>query len=214
VRPAFRIWSDVEGLFRDNELQRAVYLEAEFRSIRQGELSITQYCSKLKILADALRDVGHPISEPSQVLNMLCGLNTKYRHLKPIITDKSPPHMFQSAHSYLLLEELKDEHDSQQEQDDGHALVASHGGGGSSGSPTTNADGRPPSSSGNSGYRYKSKNNKRGRGNSSAGPTHPSVGGGGGGDGSATQPRWAAGFNPWTGLQWQNMRQMKGGNYC
>jgi hypothetical protein len=29
---AFLLWHAVEGLFRDNELERAVYLEAELRS--------------------------------------------------------------------------------------------------------------------------------------------------------------------------------------
>lgn len=45
---AFTIWTDVEGLFRDNEMQRAIYLEAEFRKIHQGDMSITQYYTKLK----------------------------------------------------------------------------------------------------------------------------------------------------------------------
>lgn len=94
---AFRIWTDIESIFRDNELQRAVYIEAEFRSLVQG------------------RDVGQPISESSQVLNLLRGLSTKYRHHKPIITAKFPPHTFMSARLYLMLEELHDEQDAKQE---------------------------------------------------------------------------------------------------
>jgi hypothetical protein len=39
---AFTIWTDIKGLFRDNELQRAVYLEAKFCSLIQGDLSITE----------------------------------------------------------------------------------------------------------------------------------------------------------------------------
>jgi hypothetical protein len=105
---AFTLWSDVEGHFRDNELERAVLLEAEFRSVQQGDLSIHDYCTKLKRLADQLRNVGHPVSEPSQVLNLLRGLNPKFRHLKPVIKSKSPPHNFRSAMSYLLLEEASD----------------------------------------------------------------------------------------------------------
>ena len=72
---AFTLWGDVEGLFLDNELHRAVYLEAELRSIVQGDATIDEYCSTLKRLADKLRDIGQPVSEPSQVLNLLCGLN-------------------------------------------------------------------------------------------------------------------------------------------
>jgi hypothetical protein len=59
------IWSDIEGLFRDNEMQHVVLLEAEFRSVVQGDLSISDYRSKLKKLADNLRYVGHPVLDPS-----------------------------------------------------------------------------------------------------------------------------------------------------
>jgi hypothetical protein len=86
-------------------MQRAVLLEAEFHNVVQGDLSIYDYCAKLKKLADSLRDVGHPDSEPSQVLNLLRGLNKKFRHVKPVLTSKT--HTFMSARSYLLLEELQ-----------------------------------------------------------------------------------------------------------
>jgi len=58
-------------------MQRAVYLEAELRSTVQGDLSMNDYYTKLKQITDQLRHIGHPISEPSQVLNLLRGLNPK-----------------------------------------------------------------------------------------------------------------------------------------
>lgn len=121
---AFTVWTAIEGMFRENEMERAVYLEAELRTLQQGELSINDYCTKLKTLADGLRDVDLPVSEPSQVLNLLCGLNPKYKHLKPTIKAKFPPHTFASARSYLLLEELCEKHDAKEEA--GQALYASH----------------------------------------------------------------------------------------
>jgi hypothetical protein len=102
---AFTVWSDIEGLVRDNELRRVVLLEAEFRNVVQGELTISDHCNKLKKLADSLHVVSHPVSEPSQVLNLLCGLNLRFRHVKPVLTSKT--NTFMSAHSYLLLEELQ-----------------------------------------------------------------------------------------------------------
>jgi hypothetical protein len=72
---AFTLWHAVEGLFQDNELQRAVFLETELCSLQQGDMSMNDYCTKLKRIADQLRDIGHPVSEPSQVLNLLRGLN-------------------------------------------------------------------------------------------------------------------------------------------
>ena len=94
---AYSVWRAIENEFRDNELHRAVYLEVEYRNIYQGDMSVHEYCSRLKSLADALHDVEQPIHETSQVLNMLRGLNPKYRHVIPVITSKQPPHTFLSA---------------------------------------------------------------------------------------------------------------------
>ena len=54
---AFQAYALIRNLFLDNQLTRAVYLEAEFRAIVQGDLTIAAYCHKLKTLSDALRDV-------------------------------------------------------------------------------------------------------------------------------------------------------------
>jgi hypothetical protein len=90
-------------------------------------MSINEYCTKLKCLNDQLRAIGHTVSEPSQVLNLLHGLNPRYRHLKPVITSKSPPHTFMSARSFLILEELNEQHDAKAEAT--QALAARHSSG-------------------------------------------------------------------------------------
>ncbi|XP_039797787.1 uncharacterized protein LOC120662775 [Panicum virgatum] len=120
-------------------------------------MSIREYCTKLKRLADNLRDIDHPVSEPSQVLNLLRGLHPKYRHVKPVIKSKSPPHTFASAYSYLLLEEVSDDHDSKMEA--GLALVAGHSISSTGGSSST-ATGSSTAASGSrsDGQRPKSKN--------------------------------------------------------
>ena len=78
----------------------------------------------LKTLVDNLRDVGQPVSEPNQVLNMLRGLNPRYRHVQPIITAKFLPHTFLSARSYLILEELCLNNDTK--ADAGRVFYAGH----------------------------------------------------------------------------------------
>ncbi|XP_062193559.1 uncharacterized protein LOC133896956 [Phragmites australis] len=77
---AFTVWNTIEGLFCDNELQCAIYFETKFHSLQQGDMSISQSYTRLKTLTNNLCDVGQPISESRQVLNMLRSLNHKYRH--------------------------------------------------------------------------------------------------------------------------------------
>jgi hypothetical protein len=147
----FTIWHKIRDHIRDNELHRAVYLEAEYHNLVQGDMDIKQYTGRLKQLADALHDIGQSVCETSQVLNLLCGLSSKYRHAIPAITAKQPPHTFLSARSYLLLEEHYDwEHVKTVVH---HALLATGGarssapaptdGGSSSGSGSTTVASRP-----------------------------------------------------------------------
>jgi hypothetical protein len=105
---AYALLATIANLYHDNELQRAVFYEVEFHNLYQGDMSIFDYCAKLKTLVDSMRDVGQSFSEPSQVLNMLRGVNPQYMHAISAITSRQPPHTFLSARSYLLMEELFD----------------------------------------------------------------------------------------------------------
>jgi hypothetical protein len=42
----------IESLFRDNKKHYAIQLEAEFRNTPQGGMTIIDYCTKLKALAN------------------------------------------------------------------------------------------------------------------------------------------------------------------
>ena len=44
----------------------------------QGALSIDDYCRQMKTKADALADLGEPISDLMLVLNVLRGLNERF----------------------------------------------------------------------------------------------------------------------------------------
>jgi hypothetical protein len=60
----------------------------------------------MKGMADSLRDLGEPIVDRTLVLNLLCGLNPRYDHLKTLIKRTEPFPTFHIVHNKLLLEEL------------------------------------------------------------------------------------------------------------
>jgi hypothetical protein len=91
---ASTLWMAIRGLFLDNAMQRTIYVLQEFHNLFQGDMTITAYFGRLKQLADLLRDVGHPISEPSMVVNALRGLNSKFSHAIGVLTAKVPPPSF------------------------------------------------------------------------------------------------------------------------
>lgn len=106
---AITVWTVIDGIFRDNHLARAVYVDAEYHAAVQGDLSVMQYCTKLKTFTDQLRDLGQPVTEPRQVFHLLCGLNRQFHAVIPHITSQSPLPSFLQVRSFLLLEEHRAE---------------------------------------------------------------------------------------------------------
>lgn len=82
------IWLGLLEQFIGNKERRALILDAEFWNFVQGDLSIFEYCRKRKTMADALQDLGEPVSDRTLVLNVLRGLNEKFAHMASLITHR------------------------------------------------------------------------------------------------------------------------------
>lgn len=87
---ARHVWLGLEEQFIGNKETRALYLDAEFRNFVQGDLSTSDYCRKLKSMADALGDLGEPVLDRTLVLAVLRGLNDKFSHLAALIRRSKP----------------------------------------------------------------------------------------------------------------------------
>lgn len=101
----YTIWKSIEGLFCDNKTARALFLEADFRNLAQGDMPILAYSQLLKSYADALADIDQKVFDKMLVLTLLRGLNNNLRNMATIIKMKSPFPTFLQARSLLLLEE-------------------------------------------------------------------------------------------------------------
>ncbi|XP_010233327.1 uncharacterized protein LOC104583223 [Brachypodium distachyon] len=190
--PAFVVWTKLSSLFLDNMMTQAVYMEEEFRSLQQGHLSVTDYCSRLKVLADGLRDVGIQVSDQSMLFNMLRGLNPSLGHAISVLTMQQPLPSFMRAHSYLLLEEHRQEQAVRRQA--AAAFFVDRFGAPAPASP----QGSPSSSN--------KKNKKR-----ETASTSPAAGGSRFPN-SPAAPSWPHGVNPWSGTfqAWQQTPRAPG----
>lgn len=100
------VWLALEDQFVGNRETRALYLDAEFRNFSQGDLSVTDYCRRLKGMADALGDLGKPVQDRTLVLNLIRGLNEKFAVIGTHLQRARPFPSFLVARNDLLLEEL------------------------------------------------------------------------------------------------------------
>nr|XP_025883367.1 uncharacterized protein LOC112939900 [Oryza sativa Japonica Group] len=201
------VWRGLEYQFLGNSEQRALNLTTEFHTFRQGDLSVDEYCRKMKTFADSLGDVGEPVRDRTLVLNTLSGLSEKFNNLRSLVPMQRPFPTFAELRSMLRLEELSKPN---------HAASASSAVFLATGSTTNGGKGANPAhgtgyGAGNQGGGGKGNSNRRRRGGNGGG------GGGGGGGGNSNQgggstvpaqaqgAQWRAGFqwpsphNPWAG---------------
>ncbi|KAL6597818.1 hypothetical protein ACP70R_046623 [Stipagrostis hirtigluma subsp. patula] len=81
-------------------------LDARFRNFAQGDLSITDYCRRMKTMADELGDLGEPVLDRTLVLNVIRGLNERYEHIGTHIQRSRPLPSFIEARADLQLAEI------------------------------------------------------------------------------------------------------------
>lgn len=68
---------------------------------------MTEYCQKLKTLADGLADVGNPVSDETLVLQTILGLNDNFATHAAVIPLQTPFPTFLQCRSMLHLEESR-----------------------------------------------------------------------------------------------------------
>lgn len=106
------IWLRIENQFRNNKEARAMQIDDELRTLKIGDLSIREYCERMKSLADQLANLDAPVGERNLVMYMLNGLNDKFDYISNVIKHQKPFPSFDDAKSMLQDEEsrLKESH--------------------------------------------------------------------------------------------------------
>ena len=100
------VWLELENLHRDNTDTRAVLLEEQFYGLQQGDLSMGDYCRKVKALADELAGLGVAIADRSLVRKTLRGLNHRYANMRMNLGMRQPLPSFTEMRSALMLEDM------------------------------------------------------------------------------------------------------------
>jgi hypothetical protein len=100
------LWLTIENQFLGNREHRTLHLDAAFRTLVQGDLSVNEYCRKFKAMTDGLTDLGAPVDDQILILNIFRGLNQCFEHVGSIIQRYSPFLNFLNVWDDLLPEEL------------------------------------------------------------------------------------------------------------
>ena len=103
---AYSLWRSLRSLFHSNRDARITYLLDEFHSFIQGNLTVVDYTSRLKQMADTLHDLGHRIKDRELVHNVLHGLDELFQLAVAHMTGGRRP-SFVKLRSFLQLEEQR-----------------------------------------------------------------------------------------------------------
>nr|CAE05417.1 OSJNBa0035I04.5 [Oryza sativa Japonica Group]CAE05956.3 OSJNBb0088C09.15 [Oryza sativa Japonica Group] len=184
------LWIAIDNLFQANKEPCTIYLHHEFHSMTQGDLSVADYCQRMKTAADALRDISHPVTESQLVLNLLRGVNSRFTSTADNIASAPVLPSFAYARNTLVLKELRNANSVQVQSET--ALVAANSAhsnctGGTCHSSGGQQQNRAGGGNGGNGSKNKGKNGGRNNNRNSGGK----CGGGFGGRPGQQQP-WRA----------------------
>ena len=82
-------------------------LDDELRNKEIGDMSIHEYCQKLKSIADLLSNLDAPVPDKNLVMYMLNGLNKKFDYVLNVIKHQKPFPTFEDAKNMLEMEETR-----------------------------------------------------------------------------------------------------------
>ncbi|KAL2926964.1 Retrovirus-related Pol polyprotein from transposon TNT 1-94 [Bienertia sinuspersici] len=111
---AMETWNRLERLFQVNKSARALQYDTQLSNVELENFpSVKEYCTRIKTLADNLRNVGSSISDAQMVLRLLRGLgdDPNYKPFKTSMQHLKPLPDFETVRTMLELEEISNNDD-------------------------------------------------------------------------------------------------------
>ncbi|GKA38553.1 hybrid signal transduction histidine kinase M [Tanacetum coccineum] len=106
------LWDRLKELFHDNKDARAINLDNELRSIKIGKMTVNEYCTKIRSMADRLINLGCVVSDKNLVIYTINGLDSRFATLVEIIRNRETFPSFENVRTMLLLKESSFNNDS------------------------------------------------------------------------------------------------------
>lgn len=99
------LWDHLKDLFHDNKDNRAINLDNTLRSIKIGNMSVNEYCSKIRSMADRLKNLDCEVSDKNLVIYIVNGLESRFDTIVEIIRNRETLPSFEATRTMLLLKE-------------------------------------------------------------------------------------------------------------
>ncbi|KAM6558911.1 hypothetical protein CsatA_028150 [Cannabis sativa] len=104
---SFEAWRALAQRFSNQSKAQLLQIKSQLSTIQKGNLSISDYYDKVKLLADSLSTAGHPIDESDLIMHLLNGLGPEYDPVVVHVTSLVDNLSFESIQSLLLTHESR-----------------------------------------------------------------------------------------------------------
>jgi hypothetical protein len=113
---ARQAWLVIEAQFLGNSESCVLQLDVGFRTFKQGDLSVNNYCRWMKGMVDNLCALVETVTDCHLILYLLQGLNKRFDHMKIFIKRSQSFPSLHTISNNLELEEIKLDHSVAQGQ--------------------------------------------------------------------------------------------------
>ena len=127
----YALWHKIQAFFLANRDARFMILNRQYRNLKQGDLSVSDYARRMKLLTDALADINHAVTEVDRTTQFLHGLDKRLDTIRVVLGDQGLP--FDTVISRVVLAEESQVQRAAEESASAFALPGSGPSGGSSG---------------------------------------------------------------------------------
>ncbi|KAE8766864.1 hypothetical protein D1007_61852 [Hordeum vulgare] len=119
----FALWHKIKDFFLANRAARYMSLNRQYRNLKQGDLSVSEYARRMKLLTDGLADIDHAVTEVDLTTQFLHGLDKRLDTIRVVLGDQDLP--FDTVLSRVTLAE---ESQAQRAADESASAFALTGG--------------------------------------------------------------------------------------
>ncbi|GJS39471.1 hybrid signal transduction histidine kinase M [Tanacetum coccineum] len=102
---AKKLWDHLKDLFHDNKDDRVINLDNELRSIKIEKMTVNEYCTKIRSMANMLKNLRGDVSDKNLVLYRVNDLDSRFATLVGIIRHRETFPSFATTRNMLLLKE-------------------------------------------------------------------------------------------------------------
>ncbi|KAE8794377.1 hypothetical protein D1007_30929 [Hordeum vulgare] len=114
------VWTKIKDYFLANRAARFMLLNRQYRNLKQGDLSVTEYARRLKLLTDGLADIDYAVTEVDLMTQFLHGLDKRLDTIRVVLGDQGLP--FNTVLSRVVLTEESMTHRAAKESASAFAL--------------------------------------------------------------------------------------------